>query len=82
MTPRIFFVDYSTRSAAIGSSRAARRAGMYPAASATPAINAATAKIVTPSVGFTSNSKLVIIRPNHREIARPSANPVIADGAA
>jgi hypothetical protein len=65
MTPRIFFVDYSTRSAAIGSSRAARRAGMYPAASAT-----------------TSNSKLVIIRPNHREIARPSANPVIADGAA
>jgi RHS repeat-associated protein len=67
--------DHSCRSATIGSTPAARRAGAYPARKATTSITPTAMAIVAGSVGFTPNSAEQTGRVAASAAARPTSMP-------
>src|SRR5690242_1342867 len=69
------FPSYSDRSATIGSTLVARRAGHHVAASATATSSTAVAAKVTASLGATSKSRDLRTRVTPKAPARPSATP-------
>src|SRR5207249_130330 len=71
-------VRYSARSATMGSTPAARRAGVYLAASATAISPSADATDVNGSVGFTPNSSTA----NTRLVAYAAGSPIATPAAA
>jgi len=70
--------NYSHRSATIGSTFAALRAGIQQANKATTINNAATTPYVHESVGRTSKSKSSIHRARAKAAANPIATPIEA----
>ena len=68
-------ISYSWRSAIIGSTLMARRAGMQQAATATSVSETATAAKVSGSVGLTPNRRLLMKRVSASEVPRPMATP-------
>jgi hypothetical protein len=66
---------YSQRSAAIGSTRAARRAGTNPASAAAQTITATATPIATGSAALNPNNWCSTTRPNPHAAPRPSATP-------